>query len=76
MSPGSTQSQKVALVEEMTSAYVRTCNGIRDRVMVLIEEMPIESWGVGGKIFEILPDEKGVGGKVFEILPSETKLPS
>jgi len=56
MSPGCTREQKSALVEELTFAFVRTCNGVRERVTVIIEEVPKHHWGVGGKIAGPPPD--------------------
>ena len=50
MSPGCTTEQKSALVEELTLAFVRTCNGVRDRVTVVIEEVPKHHWGIGGEV--------------------------
>lgn len=50
MFPGRTQEQKRALVEEMTETFLRTCGGNRDGVWVVIEEVPREHWGVGGRL--------------------------
>lgn len=55
MSPGCTSEQKSALVEELTMAFVRTCNGVRERVTVIIEEVPRHNWGIGGKIVGTSP---------------------
>ena len=41
MSPGCTQGQKSTLVEELTSAFVRTCNGARERVTLIIEKVQV-----------------------------------
>jgi 4-oxalocrotonate tautomerase len=49
MFPGRTDEQKRALVEKVTDAFVETCGGNRDGVWVMIDEVPGEHWGVGGK---------------------------
>ncbi len=61
MSPGCTAEQKGALAEELTMAFVRTCNGVRDRVMVIIEEVPKHHWAVGGTIVSTPPDKSESG---------------
>jgi 4-oxalocrotonate tautomerase len=62
MSPGCTAGQKSALIEELTMAFVRTCNGVRERVTVIIEEVPRSHWGIGGKV--VGPPPAGTGGSI------------
>lgn len=50
MYPGRTDEQKKALVEELTDAFLRTAGGNRDGVWVMLEEVPREHWGVGGRV--------------------------
>ena len=61
MSPGCTAEQKGALAEELTVAFVRTFDGVRDRVTVIIEEAPKHHWAVGGKIVSAPPDNSESG---------------
>jgi 4-oxalocrotonate tautomerase len=51
MFPGRTEQQKKALVEEITAAFVRTCNGQRPDVWVVIHEVPRGHWAIGGKLY-------------------------
>ena len=41
MSLGCTQDQKSTLVEELTSTFVRTCDGARERVTLIIEKVQV-----------------------------------
>jgi 4-oxalocrotonate tautomerase len=51
MFPGRTEEQKKALVEEVTAAFVRTCDGHRPDVWVVINEVPRHHWALGGKLY-------------------------
>jgi len=54
MFPGRTETQMKALAEEITAAFVRTCNGEPAHVWVVIEEVPREHWAIGGKLYSEL----------------------
>lgn len=51
MFSGRTAEQKAALVEELTSAIVRTCGAERDDVWIIIDDVTRENWSLGGKMY-------------------------
>lgn len=50
MFPGRTEEQKRALVHELTEAFVRTCDGKREGIWVVLREVEPENWAIGGKL--------------------------
>lgn len=51
MFSGRTAEQKAALVEELTSAIVRTCGAEREDVWIIIDDVTRENWSLGGKLY-------------------------
>jgi 4-oxalocrotonate tautomerase len=51
MFSGRTAEQKAALVEELTSAIVRTCGAERDDVWIIIDDVTRENWSLAGKLY-------------------------
>lgn len=49
MLEGRTEEQKQALVEKVTAAVVETANAPAEKVVVFIEEMSKNHYGVAGK---------------------------
>ncbi|MDC3416805.1 2-hydroxymuconate tautomerase [Aquibacillus salsiterrae] len=49
MLPGRTDDQKKALIEKVTDAVVETTGASREKVVVFIEEINKQHYGVGGK---------------------------
>ncbi len=47
---GRTLEQKRQLVERITTTLVEVCGSVPDRVHVIIDEVPEESWGRGGRL--------------------------
>lgn len=47
---GRTLEQKRQLVERITTTLVEVCGSAPDRVHVIIDEVPEESWGRGGRL--------------------------
>jgi 4-oxalocrotonate tautomerase len=50
MFAGRTVEQKRALVAAVTEAFVNTCGGVPESVWVVIEDVPKENWGFGGRL--------------------------
>jgi 4-oxalocrotonate tautomerase len=50
MFPGRTEEQKRALVHELTEAFVRTCDGKREGIWVVLREVQPENWAIGGQL--------------------------
>jgi 4-oxalocrotonate tautomerase len=50
MFAGRTVEQKRALVDALADAFVATCGGTKDAVWVVIEDVPKENWGFGGRL--------------------------
>jgi len=50
MFPGRTEEQKRALVHELTEAFVRTCDGKREGIWVVLREVEPENWAIGGQL--------------------------
>ncbi|NUK29978.1 4-oxalocrotonate tautomerase [Parageobacillus sp. VR-IP] len=46
---GRTEEQKKALVEKVTEAVAETTGASKDKIVVFIEEMTKNHYGVGGK---------------------------
>lgn len=51
MLPGRSDDQKRQLVEKVTDAVSETTGAAKDKVVVFIEEMPENHYGVAGKLF-------------------------
>lgn len=51
MLPGRTDDQKRQLVEKVTEAVSETTGATKENVVVFIEEMPKNHYGVAGKLF-------------------------
>ncbi|MGH3437073.1 MAG: tautomerase family protein [Sciscionella sp.] len=47
--PGQTTEQKIALVRELTEAYVRATGGKKESVWVTIQETSKDDWGIAGE---------------------------
>jgi 4-oxalocrotonate tautomerase len=47
---GRTLDQKRQLVERITQTLVEVCGSAPDRVHVIIDEVPEDSWGRGGRL--------------------------
>jgi len=46
---GNTDEQKAALIEGITKVFVDVLNRRPDGVWVVIDEIPQQSWGIGGR---------------------------
>lgn len=51
MLEGRTDEQKRALVEKVTKAVSETVNAPEENIVVFIEEMPANHYGVAGQLF-------------------------
>jgi 4-oxalocrotonate tautomerase len=52
MFPGRTQDQKAELISRLTDTFLEVCGRpgqSKDAVWVMIDEVPREHWGVGGR---------------------------
>ncbi|MEW5248401.1 4-oxalocrotonate tautomerase [Microbulbifer sp. 2201CG32-9] len=49
MMEGRTEEQKEALIAEVTAAICRSLNAPEENVRVLVQEIPKQNWGIGGK---------------------------
>ena len=49
MTPGATVAQKARLIKEMTQILVDVLHKLPDKTHVIIEEVPLENWGVAGE---------------------------
>ena len=47
---GRTTEEKRQLVERITMALVEVCGSNRERVHIIIMDVPEDSWGRGGKL--------------------------
>jgi 4-oxalocrotonate tautomerase len=47
--PGRSHEQKKLLIEKVTHAIAETLAPLRQPVWVIINEVPLTDWGVGGK---------------------------
>ncbi|MBU3871385.1 4-oxalocrotonate tautomerase family protein [Streptomyces sp. 4503] len=52
---GRTEAQKAALARELTDAFQRTCGSSRERIYVIIRDVPTENWAIGGEMCTNLP---------------------
>ncbi|MGW2601987.1 2-hydroxymuconate tautomerase [Streptomyces klenkii] len=52
---GRTDAEKAALARELTDAFQRTCGSARERIYVVIHDIPQEDWAVGGEMCTNLP---------------------
>ena len=47
---GVTKEQKAQLVKEVTDSLVRILNKNPERTHVVIDEVPLDNWGLGGEL--------------------------
>ncbi|MFH8788753.1 tautomerase family protein [Streptomyces roseoverticillatus] len=52
---GRSDAAKAALARELTDAFQRTCGSKRERIYVIIREVPEEHWAIGGEMCTNLP---------------------
>lgn len=51
--PGKTKEQKAELVRELTDAYARVIGNDPGGIWVTLNEVPADSWSVGGETLEV-----------------------
>ena len=65
MLEGRTDEQKRALVEKVTAAVSETVNAPVENVIVFIEEMPKNHYGVAGKLLATIIDKSPLNSSFF-----------
>lgn len=55
--PEATREQKEQIIAEITDTMVRVLGKNKDRVMIMLETLPAESIGVGGKSVQKIKEE-------------------
>lgn len=51
---GATEEQKAILIEGVTDLLAKTLGKNPSTTVVVIEEVPVENWGIGGQSVKIL----------------------
>ncbi|GAA0448583.1 4-oxalocrotonate tautomerase family protein [Streptomyces sp. NPDC046215] len=59
---GRADADKAALARELTDAFQRACGSTRERIYVIIRDVPKENWAIGGEMSTDLPTVAPVSG--------------
>ncbi len=52
---GRSEADKAVLARELTDAFQRACGSTRERIYVIIRDVPKENWAIGGEMSTNLP---------------------
>jgi 4-oxalocrotonate tautomerase len=60
---GATEEQKAALIEGVTDLLAKTLGKNPATTVVVIEEVPVENWGIGGQSVKLLRQNAKIDAK-------------
>lgn len=63
---GATEEQKATLIEGVTELLSKTLGKNPATTIVVIEEVPVENWGIGGQSVKVLRQDAKIAAKKQE----------